>query len=140
MRKLILMTVALIGTACTIDDADRCYGDYEWSEENQLCLMPDSDTGQDEGLDSQSNGVGVACHSPQDCADFEADFCLDNPQNPADPGMCTVRPCVPSDCTGPFQCCDCTGQESEFIDTTMPFCVPDENVALLTTVFTCVCE
>jgi hypothetical protein len=138
-----LVPSLLLLNACSLDDSERCLDDYVWSDAQHACLLEsDVDTDNLDTLgvtDSETNGVGAACSSHEDCAVHAADYCLASPDTP-DRGMCTLFGCMPDDCGESFACCDCTHVDNDNFRTDLPFCVPNQNVRVMTTVVTCKCE
>ena len=143
IKLLTLLWTTAFFLGCTVDESKRCAGEYQWSEDLRLCVIVTDDTDSDTALeerDTQANGVGARCYEDADCADYEAQLCLYNPQDPGGPSICSVWDCLPEDCTGPYSCCDCTSVQTELLETDAPFCIPNDQVPTITTVFTCVCE
>jgi len=144
----ILMAITCALAACTVDDKDRCLDGYEWSPWQYSCVKSvdtgtdsvDTDTDTGEAMDTETNGVGVACDGDTDCAMYQADVCLKNPQTPDASGMCSIYGCTAADCGASYDCCDCTDVNTTLIETSQPFCVPTDQAPLLEGSFGCICE
>ncbi len=137
--------------SCTIDDGDRCLDGYEYDTKVRACTKietdTDSDTGpadvpQDAGGDSGANGDSAGdlpsgylefCEKQEDCAAYEADYCLLNPQDAAQ-SACVTQNCIPGSCPLKSICCDCS------MVTLPTMCLPEEATQdeLLATM--CDCE
>jgi len=133
LNILMLCLLGVSAFGCIRDNADRCNGDYEWDAKSLSCVyMPDhsTPTGVDGGSDTDTantgtendmstdtngnevdagseplpTGMGEACETHDDCADYEADYC-DGP--PYIPGYCTLSDCTvdPNDCPSDYICC-----------------------------------
>jgi len=83
----------------------------------------------------EDNGLGTPCADDTDCADLEAAACALNPMAPDDPGYCTIEDCVAEDCTGDYQCCDCSA--SSMVDGV--FCASAEDASMVGA-YGCTCE
>ena len=81
-------------------------------------------------------GLGYVCTGDLDCAEYLADSCMQNPDEPDSPGYCTISDCVPEDCLGAFSCCDCASVEM----VGDIFCATEEDAVLLTDFLGCTCQ
>jgi hypothetical protein len=102
--SVLLIAVAIMGPACSIDEADRC--DPSQVYESGYCVIPDTEAPDNPYKDSGVTGLGEVCTSPGDCEDLDADYCAMSPG--AASGNCTVQNCtaVPEDtCPADMICC-----------------------------------
>jgi hypothetical protein len=97
---IILTANCLFG--CTISDEDRCPDGLEWNSTVQACqeiqVLPDG------GADG---GYLAECAGNEDCASFEADYCMYDPFGD-DPGICLYQDCTANSCPAASVCCDCS--------------------------------
>ena len=77
--------------------------------------ISDEDAVVDSGSDDQDaggwpwSGIGMECTLEDNaCEGYEADYCLADPYNPKEPGVCTITDCIEQDCPSEYTCCDCT--------------------------------
>ena len=136
----VFLVFGLSALGCITDDSGRCNGVYRWNPDIGGCVLKplrdtDEDGKKDAGAGSADGGVddstdesvdeagptglGEACSSNDDCADYDADYC---DQPPGSVGTCTVKDCNldPDDCPLDYTCC-------EFLYEPMNFCLPPET-------------
>ena len=101
---LATLTVAFV-FGCTIDDDDRCPGGLYWDDIIKACRLVEEEP--DGGPDAGDDGYLSACNSQEECAAYEADYCLYDPTKD-DPGICVFQNCEAGTCPGESLCCDCT--------------------------------
>ncbi len=151
MRVFRFWVVFLVSFGCSIDDADRCEKGFTWDPDVQSCRKDaedtdtatstdadadadadadtdtDTDTEVDAGDDSGDadtvSGLGEECWDQDECAEYEADFCVLSILKPDDPGFCSIKDCNPGGCPDGYQCCDCSGLGSDIM------CLTDEGAA-----------
>jgi hypothetical protein len=116
LTAIIFTAIYLFG--CTISDEDRCPDGLEWNGDIQVCQeiqeLPDGGTG-----DASAGGYLEPCEGNEDCASYEADYCLYNPMGD-DPGICLLQDCTAGSCPEDSLCCDCSGMMAPFI------CLPEQ--------------
>ncbi len=153
--------MSLFVLGCQISDDDRCARGWVWDESVRACRAVDTDTspvgdtgtgtasepGDDAGDGSVDGSpdtggteaetetgptFGTPCFADTECTGAVS-FCQLDIRKPGEPGICTIRDCVASDCPDGFQCCDCShlGQSIS--------CLPDEGAEEAAS-FTCVCS
>ena len=139
MKRLLINLLLLFTIAgCELSDGDRCKGELVWDKRVKLCHFPDStneenDTALQQGsgttdaaIDSSTGSTfGSMCATNADC-NGDVDYCLIDPLNPNDPGVCTLENCVPDDCPADYQCCDCSALGATIA------CVPNAAVGTAT--------
>ncbi len=145
----VFLLILLVSLGCTIADEDRCISGYTWNPNTRGCYedtneapvdtssdtlgLPDSGAGEagvGDGMNEPS-GFKESCVTQEDCASYEANYCLKNPTTP-DPGMCTVQNCNVGECPDQAKCCDCT-------TITLPvLCIPEE--ALTDSILSSMCD
>jgi len=149
MRVTPVFLMLLMGSlGCTIADEDRCIDGYTWNPHTRGCYedtnqavdtsgdtqgLADAGAGDAGGSDgmSEPSGFKESCFTQEDCASYEANYCLKNPTT-TDPGMCTVQDCAVGTCPDNAKCCDCT-------TITLPvLCIPEE--ALADSILSSMCE
>ena len=139
-------------SGCKISDADRCADDLVWDKTVRLCRAPAStddtetlqesdadggaidserDTDADAGIEETAT-FGTPCSNNDECTG-EVDFCLLDPRNPGEDGICTLEDCGPSDCPDDFRCCDCSAQGADIA------CMPTADAATAE-LFGCTCS
>ncbi len=130
-------TFLILVTSCAIPDNERCGDGYFYDVEKKACKeIKSTDTGTDtENKDggvhdsgaedagyTPPTGMGEYCESQEDCADYEADYCVLDPFTQA--GGCTIKNCTeePDNCPPGWTCCN-------FPDSFMypDICMPDEE-------------
>lgn len=123
------MAVILTLTQCALEDNKRCLDELVFDPELGVCLPVDTDeddpidTATDDGTDtdtSMPSGLGELCENSDQCAGYEADFCLVDPDSGV--GFCTVQDCTPGSCPTGYLCCDCSAIFYPI------FCMPLEGV------------
>jgi hypothetical protein len=101
----ILIGIAAGLSACHLKDGDRC--DEGQGFNGTSCLAPDtdSDTDGDAGADAGNTGMMEPCTTQEDCAAYEATYCL---TAMPDSNICLIQDCntEPNDCPSPYLCCD----------------------------------
>jgi len=126
--------IEAVGMACTTDDdcANDEFSHCHLDADDGYCTKADCTAGGDDCPGSYAcndrsdpafcerppTGLGTACSSDEDCADFEADYCeLFSEQ------ACVVEGCAadPTICHGDWVCCDIT-----LIDAS--FCTPPSSL------------
>ena len=121
-----LWGVALAVSACFYDpDLSKISKDDE-AEDTATTEKETEDAGDGDAGESSDefSGIGTVCEAASDdCAEFDADYCLIDPTNPSEPGLCTVTGCDTRGCPDTYQCCDCSGLGMEIV------CVPDASAA-----------
>jgi len=125
---------ALVTWSCTPEDSERCGDDYTYQD--GMCQpLGDTDSSSDsdtddagaDGGDELPSGMGEVCAGEEDCAGYEADYCLI--QMGEEEGVCTIQDCSvdPDDCPDGYLCCDFS------IPSVPNFCATDERFADLGT-------
>jgi hypothetical protein len=154
---VIFVIICLAASGCTVDDSDRCSGDYIWDSHQAACIDPtdtgtstataddtttgSSDTTSDLLNDTASDteiktGIGEPCSSDADCAKWpKYKKCLKDPTDLSKPGICTLENCQAADCPAGYKCCDCSA--SVFLKWPLPICIDNVNAQKLTTLCTC---
>jgi hypothetical protein len=126
----VLAFALFFSVGCTPGDSERCgdgftYRDGMCQPVGDTDTSVDSDAHQDGGADGGDlpTGMGEVCTGDEDCAGYEADYCL--MEYGADEGVCTVQNCSvdPGDCPDGYLCCDFT------IPEVPNFCATDEQYA-----------
>ncbi len=146
---LIAILVLVYWSSCTMDDEDRCLSGYDWDPDGLTCrkIERDTDTGpaevaQDAGGDSGATGNSDSdlptgyletCGVQEDCAVYEADYCLINPTEP-EQSVCVTQNCTPGNCPEGSMCCDCSAL------TYPAMCLPDEALVDSPLATMCDCE
>jgi hypothetical protein len=94
-----------MSAACHLKDGDRC--DEGQGFNGTSCLEPDTDSEvlADAGADAGFSGMMEPCESGEDCAGYEASYCL---TMMPDSNVCLIQDCnpAPDDCPSPYLCCD----------------------------------
>lgn len=128
----VVLCVLVLLAGCTPSDSERCgegftYQDGMCQPADDAGSADDTDSAEDDGGDGGDlpTGMGEICAGDEDCADYEADYCLMQPGD--DEGVCTVQNCSvdPDDCPDGYLCCDFT------IPSVPNFCVTDAQFAEL---------
>ena len=126
LSKFASLFLLALSIGCTIDPDDRCLKGFTWDEDIRSCRKnPDTDSdtsdldggpGEDSGPDSDTEentgedgptGMGESCTADgNECDTFEANYCLFDPTNPAQGGICTIKDCQADECPNGYQCCN----------------------------------
>ena len=134
-----------LGVGCSIDDDDRCADGFVWDDEFRVCLEDAGGTGGSGGSDPGGGGstgdpeLGSSCVSDDDCdgAEDDATYCLLDPRNPSDPGVCTIPDCTADACGDDYSCCDCGSVD--LVDWPAPLCLLSDRSSQLEGIG-CTCE
>lgn len=115
LTDFLLYMVLTISAVSCLDGKNRC-GNLTWDPTIGICIdesatidsEPDEDAGGDPdgGEDSEAEPIlGEACTSDEDCAVYNADYCLVIPNEPE--GFCTLLNCsaAPDNCPSGYTCC-----------------------------------
>ena len=129
----VVICAALCTAGCTPSDSERCGDDFTYQDgmcqaDGDTDSSSDTGSGDDGGVDGGDDlptGMGEVCAGEEDCAGYEADYCLMQPGD--DEGVCTVQDCSvdPDDCPDGYICCDFS------IPAVPNFCATDEQYAEL---------
>ncbi|MCK9459088.1 MAG: hypothetical protein M0R80_05575 [Proteobacteria bacterium] len=105
-----LLAAGAGSAGCHLDDSGRCDVGQTFNGSSCVSEDTDSDTSSDDGPDGGGDGgieTGMMepCTGPDDCAEYQATFCLT--QLP-DSNVCLIQDCStsPNDCPSPYLCCD----------------------------------
>lgn len=156
--SLLVLSISLAQSACTLPDDMRCPKGYFYVPELLSCCLDsdifngmyceppepvDTDPVEDSGMPSDGgeqtgeSGIGTTCTSSLDCAAFEANYCA---VNPLGPNYCTFENCgstaIP-ECPVGYSCCDCTA--STMLDKTRA-CLTDSDAILAQGMANCTCQ
>ena len=113
------VSTAVLASMSCLTDKNRCLHGSVYDSHFDVCFPVDggnADTGasgttQDAAPDQDSGAaapsVGSPCNGPTDCTG-DAGYCLKDPANEANPGICTVAPCTATECPTDFSCCNCS--------------------------------
>ena len=136
----VAVLLALSAAACTVDDADRCPKGYFFMEELRACCNEETHESNKDGTqcvpivadsgpsgDAGSSGFDEPCTSQEDCAGYEASYCLLGQ-------VCTFEDCDVTPCPDGWTCCGpCATSDNKNV------CVPDDYVGLAITMG-CACD
>ena len=125
LKSLCIWGAAFAVSACFYDpDLSKISKDED--EDTATTETGTEDAGIDDAGENgdEFSGIGTTCEAKSDdCAEFDADYCLVDPTNPEAPGLCTITDCDTRGCPDAYQCCDCSELGMEIM------CVPDASAA-----------
>lgn len=154
----------VVSGACSIDDKDRCSGDFIWKPEYRACVCPKGTewTGQgnecekkatdktsdqtnddsgiaDAGVDSDAETGTTTRGLGEPCKDDDdcATYQADACLPVPSGGYCSLECETATDCGDGYQCCDCT--QSTLVPPGKA-CAKDADVSLAESLGGCKCE
>jgi hypothetical protein len=159
-----LVAVVVI-TACSIDDQDRCSGDFVWNAKYLACVCPkgtewvgkgnsckeiaaEVDVNTDmtdagdylDGESKKPSGFGKSCTGTSDCSAYQANRCVPTTSTTSTTtirGYCT-NPCESkTDCSSGYSCCHCS---ESTLSSGGSACILEKDVSIAKSMGGCECE
>jgi hypothetical protein len=153
------LLAAIVGLiACSIDDNDRCAGDFVWNSKYLACVCPKgkewvgegntckkvvakvyddtdvADSGTDsDGQSAQARGLGKPCTADSDCYAYQAHRCVPSTSS----SYCSIECESRADCGSGYACCSCVAGALSEGGTA---CIREADVALAESVGGCECK
>jgi hypothetical protein len=124
----VLLAVAAGMSACHLKDGSRCDDGQIFSNSSCLEIDTATDTGLPDAGGDGGTGMMTPCSGPDDCADFEASYCLDINYGSIVLNGCVISGCTvdPDSCPAPNTCCDIDPTYESMLGLPDTLCMPPE--------------